>query len=209
MVAPAAGLSRSLRSLPLAPLGDSPAVRRDAPPRSNTGGGCRLPSQPPALDGRLVSAPSPPLLRRRARQHLPDHGQTPQDSPSHPQMTRSPGKPERSWSFRTLTRPVLTVTEPSNGFVRGARTHGRLGVGIAAGALRGRARPGRWWPRDRTRRLRSGRAERRRSRASAKPSAAEAAANRTPSVAASCWGSCEFPSGIPVIPGQRHVDPKA
>jgi hypothetical protein len=33
MVAPAAGLSRSLRSLALAPLGDRPAVRRDAPPK--------------------------------------------------------------------------------------------------------------------------------------------------------------------------------
>ena len=38
MVAPAAALSRSLRSLPLAALGDSPAVRRDAPPKSRREG---------------------------------------------------------------------------------------------------------------------------------------------------------------------------
>ena len=43
MVAPAAGPSRSLRSLSLASLGDCPAVRRDAPPKSSGEGGCGLP----------------------------------------------------------------------------------------------------------------------------------------------------------------------
>jgi hypothetical protein len=43
MVAPAAGLSRSLRSLPLASLGDIPAVWRDALPKSSRGGDCDHP----------------------------------------------------------------------------------------------------------------------------------------------------------------------
>jgi hypothetical protein len=62
MVAPAAGLSRSLRSLPLAALGDIPAVRRDAPPKSMREGGCgRRPSDGAPLRGRVGGSP-----RRRA-----------------------------------------------------------------------------------------------------------------------------------------------
>ena len=45
MVAPAAGLSRSLAPSPSLRSVTAPTVRRDAPPRSNRGRGCRLPSR--------------------------------------------------------------------------------------------------------------------------------------------------------------------
>ena len=106
-------------------------------------------------------------------------------------------------SFRTVTRRVLTVTEPK--CIRSlSETHGRRGVGIAAGVLRGRARPGRWRSRDRT--GGSDQAEQSVGEAERGPSGDEQ--NNTRRLRA-VGASCEFPSGFSVIPGQRHVDPKA
>lgn len=54
MVAPAEGLSRSLRSLPLASLGDSPPVRRDFALRSSWEGAAACPAadrRPPDQPG--------------------------------------------------------------------------------------------------------------------------------------------------------------
>ncbi len=61
MVAPAVDLSRSLRSLPLASLGDSPTVRRDIAPRSRWDGAaaCRPTPAPPQTD----QAINPPRLK--------------------------------------------------------------------------------------------------------------------------------------------------
>ena len=79
-------------SLPLASLGDSPAVRRDAPPRSNRGRG--LPFAVPAINPRrepgLRTQPAPPCSgagRASTRQIVAG---TPRSSSSHPQRTRSP-----------------------------------------------------------------------------------------------------------------------
>ena len=78
IVSLAAGPSRSLVSVRLASLGDGPAVRRDAPPKSNKGeeaGVCR-PSQP-TPDERLSSAPSP------ARFPVAERGSTRQSTARH------------------------------------------------------------------------------------------------------------------------------
>ena len=76
-------------------------------------------------------------------------------------------------SFRTVTRRVLTVTEPSNGFVRSARRTGGAGLGSLLEFCEVELA-----------RVDGGReiepaAPIRQSRASAKPSAAQAATNRT------------------------------
>jgi hypothetical protein len=59
MMAPAAALSRSLRSLPLAALGDSPAVRRDAPPKSRREGAAVAARLTPPLRGRADGSVTP------------------------------------------------------------------------------------------------------------------------------------------------------
>jgi hypothetical protein len=114
------------------------------------------------------------------------------------------GEPEAEPSFRTVTRGVLTVTEPSNGFVRSARRT----VAAGLGSLLERCKV-------ELARVDGGREIEHGGTDQAQQSAAEA--ERGPSgdeqnaeyCLRAVGGSCEFPAGFSVIPGQRHVDPKA